>query len=246
MKRLDPFEAEPSMAERVAASLREAITSLDLRPGEAIVEGNVARQLGVSTTPVREALHRLAKDGLVVLNRYRGARVANMTARDVREIFQLREVLEPLAAELALPRFTDADLAVMHERIEGAAHAMARSDWGELSRCNRRFHGMFIARCGNERLRHTLENLQDQNRIIALLTWEKRGHETQEHEEHLAVLDAVQQRKAELAAARLRQHIVRFGQSIFDLWSDDSAQPPGAMDGRPRRARRLAIDHRTT
>jgi DNA-binding GntR family transcriptional regulator len=219
MEKLRPVNAAPSLTDYVASTLRDAITSLQLAPGTPIVEASLARQLGVSTTPVREALHRLAKDGLVVLNRFRGATVVTMSAQDVVEISQLREVLEPLTVRLAVPHFTEDDIAGVAALLRQSGEAIARQDWAELSRRNRDFHGSFFSRCGNERLRSILENLQDQNRIIALLTWHNRGHQSQEHEEHLAILDALQRRDAEGAAACAYRHVRRFGQSIVEAWS---------------------------
>ncbi|MGH2560529.1 MAG: GntR family transcriptional regulator [Thermomicrobiales bacterium] len=225
MDGLRRFDAAPSMTDRVAASLREAITSLQLTPGSPIVEATVARQLGVSTTPVREALHRLAKDGLVVLNRHRGASVVTMSTHDIDEIYQMREALEPLAVRLSVPHFTEAEIAAMGALLNDAGEAIIRHDWDALSHCNREYHGMFIARCGNDRLRSVLENLQDQNRIIALLTWHNRGYQAREHEEHLAILEEVRRRDAEAAASSALQHLTRFGQSIVEAWSGFSARP---------------------
>jgi DNA-binding GntR family transcriptional regulator len=217
--KLLPVKSTPSMSDHVAATLREAITSLQLAPGSPIVEATVARQLGVSTTPVREALQRLAKEGLVVLSRHRGANVVTMTADDVAEIFQLREVLEPLAVRLAVPQLSADDIIKTEELLTQAGQAIVDQDWSSLSHCNREFHGIFIARCGNERLRSILENLQYQNRIIALLAWQNRGYQSREHDEHMDILLAVQERDPERAAASAHQHVMRFGRSIIDAWA---------------------------
>jgi DNA-binding GntR family transcriptional regulator len=223
MEKLSRVKTTPSMSDHVASTLRDAITSLQLAPGSPIVEATVAKQLGVSTTPVREAFHRLAKDGLVVLNRYRGATVVSMSREDVDEIFQLREVLEPLAVRLAVPNFTQADVTLMRDLLQRAGHAISQKDLSELSHCNREFHGMFMARNGNERLQSILQNLQDQNRIIAILAWQNRGYQTREHEEHLTIFDAVQRGDAERAADLTYHHVRRFGQSIVSTWVEYEA-----------------------
>jgi DNA-binding GntR family transcriptional regulator len=229
MDKMRTFDA-PSRADWVYSNLREAIVSLAILPGEAIVEADVASRFGVSTTPVREALQRLAKDGFIVLSRYRGATVVKLDQHDVQEIYQLREVLEPLAVRLAVPQLTDADLSAMSVLLEEATHALTLDDWDQLSRLNRQFHGMFIANCGNQRLRQVLENLQEQNRIIALLTWKNRGHDLQEHQEHRAILHAVLQRDGKAAAESLRQHIVRFGSSMLSDWPGYSVQSSARME----------------
>jgi DNA-binding GntR family transcriptional regulator len=221
---LPPLSADHSRSDRVYLRLKEAITSVALRPGTSLVEAEVARQLGVSTTPVREALQRLGQDGLVVLSRFRGATVAEITATDVREIFELRVAFEPMAAEQAVPVLMETDFAEMRNAIARAASAITRENWQELSHWNRTFHGAFIRRCQNGRLRRVLETLQDQNRIIALLTWEGRGYDEQEHDEHTAILEAASRRHADLAAEHLRQHIARFGREVVRIWEDGAGR----------------------
>lgn len=224
MIELRPLSTDPSRSDRVYVRLKDAITSVSLRPGASLVEAEVARQLGVSTTPVREALQRLGQDGLVVLSRYRGATVAEITETDVREIYELREAFEPTAAKLAVPVLTATDLEDMRNAIAHAASAIARGEWRELSHWNRTFHGTLIRRCQNGRLRRVLETLQDQNRIIALLTWEGRGYDEHEHDEHAAILEAAAERQADLAAEHLQRHIARFGRDVVRIWEDRSTR----------------------
>lgn len=220
MIELPPLSIDSSRSDRVYLRLKEAITSVSLRPGSALGEAEIARQLGVSTTPVREALQRLGQDGLVVLSRYRGATVAEITETDVREIYELREAFEPMAATLAVPVLTEEDIAEMRSAIVHASSAITRGEWRELSHWNRTFHGTLIRRCQNRRLRRVLETLQDQNRIIALLTWEGRGYDEQEHDEHTLILEAASRRESELAAEHLRQHIARFGHDVVRIWEE--------------------------
>jgi DNA-binding GntR family transcriptional regulator len=127
---------------------------------------------------------------------------------------------------LAVPHFTEEDIAAVAALLRRSAEAIARQDWAELSRHNRDFHGAFFSRCGNDRLRSILENLQDQNRIIALLTWHNRGHQSREHEEHLAILAALQRRDADEAAACAYRHVRRFGQSSVEAWNGFEAGTP--------------------
>jgi DNA-binding GntR family transcriptional regulator len=223
MPDIQSFSA-PSRADWVFENLREEIVSLDIEPGAAIVESDIARRFGVSTTPVREALQRLAKDGLVVLSRYRGATVLKLEERDVREIYQLREAVEPLAVRLAVPQLTEAEISSMASLLGDAEEALTLGNWDKLSQCNRQFHGIFITRSGNKRLQQVLENLQEQNRVIALLTWRTHGHDVREQEEHLAILEAVRARDGELAAERLREHIVRFGAWALKDWHGDQSR----------------------
>src|SRR4029077_2652017 len=101
---LAALDDQQQLTDRVHAALREAITSGRLRPDERIKQEKVAAELGVSRTPVREALHLLEREGLVRLVPRRGAVVPGVTAADVRELYELRELLEPAAAALATIR----------------------------------------------------------------------------------------------------------------------------------------------
>jgi DNA-binding GntR family transcriptional regulator len=224
VQELPPLNTDRSRSDRVYLLLKEAITSIALRPGTPLVETEIARRLGVSTTPVREALQRLGQDGLVVSSRYRGTIVAEITTADVREIYELREVVEPMATRLAVPILSDGDIDEMRRILDRAACQIARGERRELSQLNRAFHGILIEHCRNGRLRRILETLQDQNRIIALLTWEGRGYDDQEHAEHTAILEATARRDADLAAERHRLHIARFGRNVLEIWEDRSRQ----------------------
>jgi DNA-binding GntR family transcriptional regulator len=93
-----------------------------------------------------------------------------------------------------------------------------------LPQSNRLFIAIFIPRSATTRLQQVLENLQEQNRVIALLTWRTHGHDVREQEEHLAILEAVRARDGELAAERLREHIVRFGAWALKDWHGDQSR----------------------
>jgi DNA-binding GntR family transcriptional regulator len=125
-----------------------------------------------------------------------------------------------MAATLAVPVLSEDDLEEMRSAIAHATLAITRGQWRELSHWNRTFHGTLIRRCQNRRLRRVLETLQDQNRIIALLTWEGRGYDEQEHDEHTLILEAASRREPHLAAAHLRHHIARFGRDVVRIWED--------------------------
>ncbi len=213
-----------TLTDSVASALRNDIVSLALKPGEPLGEADLARRYGVSTTPVREALQRLSNEGLVVLNRYRGAAVVRISAKDVWEIYDLRQTLEPHAVRLAVPRFTDADIAHMAELLSKSAVALKNDDLEELSSHNREFHEMFMVACGNSRLRGFLTNLQSHNRLIALNAWKLRGFDSLEQSEHALVFEAVRQRDGNKAADLLGQHIARFGQAVVEIWPESDSE----------------------
>src|SRR3954464_1779660 len=135
-------------AERTLASLRELILDSGMRPGTRLGEVELAERLGVSRTPVREALTRLAAEGLVEIAPNRGARVASWTVTELEAVFELRAALEPRLTALAVPRAGSADA----EALDALAAEMVRigspgpdQDLDGLVPLNREFHGRLVA-----------------------------------------------------------------------------------------------------
>lgn len=112
------------LADVVTDDLRDAIVSHELEPGRRLAEDDLAEQMGVSRGPVREALMRLEREGLVSIERHKGARIASWNRQDLEEIYSLRRVLEELAMEWACKNATSADLAAMEE-ILGHYHRLS-------------------------------------------------------------------------------------------------------------------------
>jgi DNA-binding GntR family transcriptional regulator len=129
-----------------------------------------------------------------------------------------------MATRLAVPVLTEADVAEMRRILDRAASQIAQGELRELSQLNRAFHGILIRRCENGRLRRVLETLQDQNRIIALLTWEGSGYDDLEHDEHMAIFTAASRGEADLAAEQHGRHIARFGRKVLRIWEERAGQ----------------------
>jgi len=150
---LAALDDQQQLTDRVHAALREAITSGRLAPDERIKQEQVAAELGVSRTPVREALHLLEREGLVRLVPRRGALVQGFTAADVRELYELRELLEPAAAELATRRASGEE----RQTVARLARLTDRRNGGFAP--NRDFHHALCAPCGNGLIMRTLDSV---------------------------------------------------------------------------------------
>jgi DNA-binding GntR family transcriptional regulator len=189
------------------------ILSLRLMSRQPLVEAELAAEYGMSKTPVREALLSLAREGLVELNSFRGGRVRDFTAREVRELYELRALMEPFALSRAMPLMTVEDRKTLRSLLNKARDVAERGDHRELSGLNRSFHGALFAKCDNVRLVEMLTQFQDQLRVISLRFWH--AHATYIHEagQHEAILEAVEAGDADLAAERLREHIVEFAKA---------------------------------
>ena len=203
--------ALPSRTVAVLEAIRHAILAGELRPGQALVETDLAEVLGVSKTPVREALKTLAGAGLVVMNPYKGAAVRVVDGEQARHVYDARLLLEPEA--LARGVAGGHDWQPAHQAL---AHADSARDQAERSLANRAFHRELYAGCGNPLLVRMLDDLRDQTALVSVAAWQHEpdwlAHPSWEHEaaEHRAVLQAAEDGDAQRAAALLRAHITSF------------------------------------
>jgi DNA-binding GntR family transcriptional regulator len=212
--------------EQVFAHLREEILANRLAPGTEINEVAFARQLGVSRGPLREALGRLAAEGLVTITPRRGAVVTKLTRTEFLEAYQVREALESLAVKLAVPRLTEEQRRQLHALSDEMVECARRGDVSGFFAVNRRFHDVFVQASGNRRLQETHAQLMAQMGRLMNKSHELRGGLEQSIAEHRAILDAVDRGDA-LGAARLLEEHIEVPQRVLaapeadDLFDDD-------------------------
>ncbi len=161
MTKIEPLgaEREPlgAVRERVLAALRQEIIAGRLRPGDRLVERELAERFGVSRVPVREAIRALVAEGFVHFETPRRTVVRRLTPTDVAELFELREALEVYAAGLAAARATPRDLAELADLLDRAATATRADDAEAITDINTRFHDRILAMAGNSLLISVME-----------------------------------------------------------------------------------------
>jgi DNA-binding GntR family transcriptional regulator len=209
--------ALPSRTVAVLEAIRHAILTGELQPGRPLVETDLAAVLGVSKTPVREALKTLAGAGLVTMHPYKGAVVRTFDDEQARHVYDLRLLLEPEALGRAVT--ANYDWRGAHDAL---VRADASKDQAERSLANRDFHHELYAGCGNPLLVRMLDDLRDQTALVSAAAW--RDDPTfppytpsWEHEaaEHRSVLNAARDGDAQRAASLLHAHITSFVQRNF-------------------------------
>ncbi|KVL33189.1 GntR family transcriptional regulator [Burkholderia territorii] len=193
-----------STADAVAASLREMIINGELQAGERLVERDLAQRFGISRIPMREAIQRLEREGLLDIFRNRGAVVRMLSASDVQEIYDMRTLLEGDAIYRSVKRLDDETLAraeLVH-RLLGESNVPRRQ--GEL---NREFHALLYSCCGNERQLKAIAELRSQveryERLQATLLADTPSFQV----EHEAILQACRERNARGARAMTVAHL---------------------------------------
>lgn len=205
--RLERITTPVSLKDHAYLAIKRAILSLDLKPGDALVESELAEQLGISKTPVRTALHELEREGLVTRVLYKGTYVTEVTARDVREIFQLRAVLEGLAARLATPLLEEGELAQARELLQSMESALEMGDRAAASQYGAQFHYLILQGADNERLQFIWHNLDDHTKRFRLMSDQISGRLEKSVGEHWRILEALEQRNPDLAEQRLKAHL---------------------------------------
>ena len=155
MQARPPAVRADSIADKVYDLLRHDIAAGLFRPGQRILEKALAERLGISRTPIREALLRLEIEGVVVCNSRRSYNVRILTVEDVRDIYETLGILEGAAAAAAAARLTDQDLADLRRLNRLMATAAASADLQEFGSLNRQFHDVFLVRHANRTLRET-------------------------------------------------------------------------------------------
>lgn len=209
----DRVEAPPaSRTDFVLESIKEAILNGKLKPGQALVETDLAAALNVSKTPVREALKTLAGSGLVVMSPYKGASVRTVDAAMANSVYDVRMLLEPEALRRSIALGASFDEA-----------ALALEDVSDLARrslANRRFHRALYAGCGNPLMIEILDGLRDQAALITVAGWGICPTWDDEAAEHRAILAAAVAGQGELAFELLRRHIQTFADRVVEELPD--------------------------
>ena len=214
--------------QRVHDHLRDEITSGRLTPGTELHEVALAESLGVSRGPVREALGRLATEGLVTIRPRRGAVVRALSGDEFIEAYQVREALEMMAVRLAVPKLSMEDVVALEGLIDEMASRGEAGDVQGFFEANTRFHHVFFDAAGNRMLADLYRQLREQIDRHRLRSLELRGDLRRSIAEHRAILRAARAGDVERAVHLVSEHI-RVPQ--IRLLVEDH-EPAGAGEGR--------------
>lgn len=188
-------------------TLRQAILKGELAPGERLMEIQLAERLGVSRTPIREAIRKLELEGLVLMIPRKGAEVAKISEKSLRDVLEVRRSLEELAIELACQRMTVEDMEKLEEAQNAFADAIASGDAMAIAESDEHYHDVIYQGTYNDRLVQILYNLREQMyryRLEYIKDADKRQILLLEHDK---ILKAIRSRRAAEAKDTMRAHI---------------------------------------
>jgi DNA-binding GntR family transcriptional regulator len=188
-------------------TLRQAILYGKLKPGERLMEITLANRLGVSRTPVREAIRKLELEGLVIMIPRKGAQVAPITEQDLNDVLEVRLALEELAMSAACKRITQGEMEEIGKALRAFEECMDSQDVSKLAQADEDFHERIYQATGNRRLIQIIHNLREQiyrYRVEYLKDWKVRSELEEEHRE---LFHALQEGDVPQAVDCMKRHI---------------------------------------
>jgi DNA-binding GntR family transcriptional regulator len=208
-----------SSSERAYREIKRRILDNEMTPGTVMLEEELGLLLGMSRTPVREAMIRLAEEGMVEIRPRHGMRVLPISADDMQEIYEILTALESKAAEmLARDGLPDSDIAALRKAVRDMDTALARDDLIAWAKADERFHRLLIDKTPNARLRALVYQFWDQAHRARLTTLHMRPKPVDSNRDHLALVEAIASRNAKRAFEIHRAHRIKNGAILVELF----------------------------
>lgn len=219
-RRFMPLPERKSLGQYAYENLKQAILNGELAPGERIVESRLANALSISRTPVREAIHKLEREGRLFQNPAGGFFVAGLSRKDIEETFGIRSVLESYAARLAAKNHVKRELEQLERKIQEFQICMMRKDMDDLPRINTELHNLLYAMSRSPRLIKMINELKDHIFRFRQVILKKEKMARTSNQDHRLMLELIKKRDADGVEKLVREHILR-GQEVvlneFDM-----------------------------
>ncbi len=225
----DSVNDTSSLRGQVFQKLREDILSGRYAEHEELKEVTIGEELGVSRTPVREAFRQLELEGLIRIIPNKGAYVTGITAKDVKDIYQIRSLLEGLCARLATEHITPEQLEEMEENVDLADFHASRGHMDQMAELDNRFHEILYEACDSKMLEHTLRDFHQYVLRVRQKTLSKDIRGQASNREHRKIMEAIKAHNADEAERLANQHMVNAyanmeQHGLKEVYGDDALQ----------------------
>jgi len=188
-------------------TLRQAILTGELKPGERLMEIHLANRLGVSRTPIREAIRKLELEGLVTMIPRRGAEVAQITEKSMNDVLEVRRAMDALCVELACDRITEEELEELRKACEGFEQAVKTKDAKKIAQADVTLHDIIVQATGNKRLIQLVNNLSEQMYRYRFEYIKDFNQHEKLVEEHRIIYESIVNKDKETASTAAKLHI---------------------------------------
>ncbi len=215
-----------SRSEEAYAELKQRILNNEYPPGHQTLEQEITLELGMSRTPIREALVRLAHEGLIELIPRHGFRVTPIALDDMIEIYDLLTALEAMAVELLTKRhLSQAELAPLVKATEAMKTSLIKDDLNAWAAADEHYHALLLSLCGNQRLAQMATTVRDQSHRVRMVTLTLRDRPDQSTQEHEEVLNAILSGDFRLAQRLHYDHRQRVSKELVKILAKRPIQP---------------------
>ena len=215
--RLQPIrlDAYKPLREVVSETLRQAIRDGIFKPGERLMEIPLSEELGVSRTPIREAIRKLELEGFVIMIPRRGTYVADISLKDISQVFEIRSALEELAGALAAERITAEEVEYLERMLVEIGTYIEKKDMDRIVEADVNFHEVLYKASRNERLVEIIHNLREQTLRFRTVSMNQPGRLAKTWEEHRLLVEAIADRDANKARKIARLHMEHSEQALL-------------------------------
>jgi DNA-binding GntR family transcriptional regulator len=207
--------ASSSLSRRVFSQIQNDILNGVYEPGESLIETRLSEEMGVSRTPVREALRQLELEGLVQSVPNKGVRVKGVSAKDIEDIYTIRMYVEGLAARWAAEKITTEEMEELREAVDLEEFYTRRSDYGHLMKLDTRFHDIIFKASKSKPLMHTLSTFHHYVQKARKVSLSDPGRAMEVLTEHRAIMQAIIDRDADTAERLTIEHVKNASRNLI-------------------------------
>jgi DNA-binding GntR family transcriptional regulator len=196
-----------TVKEQVYDLIKERILDLSYKPGQQLIEKAIVNELGVSTSPIREAFHRLEQQGLVHIIPFKGCYVAGLNKENIKHVCQLREALELYCLETALPSYSDEDIEELKLIMASAEKHLEKRNATEIYDSHWTFHIKIVQKLRNNLVERIYLNIMDNIRRYVRYFQSFQPSMKLSNHEHMKILKAIEKKDVDLAATEMKRHL---------------------------------------
>ena len=216
MEQIIPISRAKSLKEQAYDKLKTLIITGALEPGALHNEKRLAEALGVSRTPVREALLELSREGMVAFVPGKGVEICKLTEQQVREVFEIRRIIEGYIIKKIAARLTDADVAEIDKNINNQEKMLSTPERPAFIEYDKQFHLYLASKIGNKQIESILDNLRDQMHLMGIRAIEDDSRMKQVIDEHRAIFSGLKERNPQKAFDALINHLENTEKTIAE------------------------------
>ena len=228
MKLSNSFKERKSLGQDVFEYLKNAIIDQTIEPGSRLVESKIAEMLGISRTPLREALHKLEREEWIEKTQSGGFQVVSLTRSDIEETFGVRSALEAYAARLAAENYQEKDLIPLEKKMLEYQKCLEKKANDKLQKINTEFHDLLYALSRNPKLIKMINQLRAQISRFRQIILKQDEYAIESNEDHFRMLEAIKKRDGDAVEKLVREHLIKGKNAVLSQLVEEEKEEKSA------------------